>query len=576
MNSKKRFDTITMAENTLRKYGIILATFILLNIPDSILSQCRISPTSFCDHKVILDDENKLLPWYTAGNAYDHLLHIRWDFIKNKMPKAPGPAPRSNYPLFYFYAAFEEKDGTIVPDLWMNDPGEKVNMLFESARLYYAYTGDSSVIDIAKDFMDYSLEHGISPPDFAWPNFPYTAANAGETEFKGFTSGSRFALHEVQVDHAGELGYAYYRMYLYTGEKKYLRAATDVADVLAKNVRKGSATQSVWPYRIIMSSGEVTAEYGANWTGCYMLLDNLIKDGIGNVKAYQRAKELARDFLLEFPLKTGYWTDGHTDTQVNSHTYKSNLSASNFKLGIFDYPELDPNWKTNIPELIKWTEDNFIHRSAIMNAADYSIGLTTEEANGIPLEPATIWGANIVGEQDMFFPKMDYQTARYAAECARWYAVSGDESYKEKAFRALNFVTYCNDESGMAFESPFSNGIHTWWGDSYGECPRMVYQTFAGIPEWAPAGEDHILYSESILTDVQYDNNRVQYVATNHARTDYLRLTFKPVKITENNAKLKLRENLDREGYTLRSLGNGDYALNVKRLGKGKIIIEGP
>ncbi|WP_304509780.1 hypothetical protein [Anaerotignum sp.] len=556
------------------KYYTILLAILIFNIQNLIFSQCKISPTSFCDHKVVLDDENKLLPWYTEGNAYDHFLHIRWDFIKNKMPNAPGPAPRSNYPQFYFYASFTENDGKIEPVMWMNDPGEKVNMLFESARLYYAYTGDSSVMEIAKDYMDYTLEHGISPSDFAWPNFPYTAVNPGETEFKGFNKAG-FALHEVHVDHAGELGYAYYRMYLYTGDKKYLQAATNVADVLAKNVRKGSATQSVWPYRVLMSTGEITSEYGANWTGCFMLLDNLIKEGVGNVRAYERARELARDFLLEFPLKTGYWTDGHTDTAINSNTYKSNLSASNFKLGIFDYPELDPNWKTNMPKLIKWTEDNFVHKSAIMNAEDYGIGLTLEEANGIPLEPSTIWGANIVGEQDIYFPKMDYMTARYAAECARWYAVSGDESYKEKAFRALNFVTYCNDDSGMAFESPFSNGVSPWWGDCYGEAPRMFYQAFAGIPEWAPAGENHILYSEGIITDVLYDNNRVQYLATNSAGIDYLRLTFKPVKITENSTKLKLRGNLDKEGYTLRSLGNGDYAVNIKRSGKGRIIIEG-
>ena len=575
MNSKKPMGANANAENKVSLHWIILTAIVIINIPFSLFSQCKISTTSFCEHKVVLDDDDKLLPWYTEGNAYDHFLRIRWDFIKNRMPNAPGPAPRSNYPQFYFYAAFEENGGKIEPNMWMNDPGEKVNMLFESARLYYAYTGDSSVIKIARDFMDYSLEHGISPADFAWPNFPYTAANAGETEFTGFTSASRFALHEVHVDHAGELGYAYYRMYLFTGDKKYLRAATNVADVLAKYVRKGSATQSVWPYRVIMSTGEVTSEYGANWTGCYMLLDNLVKDGLGDVKAYERARGMAKDYLLEFPLKTGYWTDGHTDTDVDSHTYKSNLSASNFKLGIYDYPELDPNWKTNIPKLIEWTEDNFIYTSAMMNAKDYGIGLTLEEANGIPLEPSTIWGANVVGEQEMFYPKMDYQTARYAAECARWYAVSGDESYKEKAFRALNFVTYCNDDSGMAFESPFSNEVYTWWGDSYGECPRMVYQVFAGIPDWAPSGENHILYSEGILTDVQYDTNKVQYMAANTIGIEYLRLTFKPKNITQNGTKLKLRENLDNDGYTLTYLGNGDYAVNIKRSDKGKINIEG-
>ncbi len=127
-------------------------------------------------------------------------------------------------------------------------------------------------------------------------------------------------------------------------------------------------------------------------------------------------------------MKTGYWTDGHSDTDVKSNTYKSNLSASNMTLCLFDYPDLDPGWKKDIPKLIKWTEDNFVFRTA-------------------PGEPSSMWGANIVGEQDSFNYKMDYQTARYAAECARWYRESGDESYKEKAYRSLNWVTYCNDST---------------------------------------------------------------------------------------------------------------------------------
>jgi hypothetical protein len=162
-----------------------------------------------------------------------------------------------------------------------------------------------------------------------------------------------------------------------------------------------------------MNTGEVKAEYGANWFGCYALLDNLVKAKIGNVNAYRSAMIKARDFLLKFPMKTGYWTDGHTDTDINSHTYKSNMSASNATLYMLDHPEFNPAWKTDVPKLIKWTEDNFVTRCA-------------------PGDPANQWGANLVGEQDSFLYKMDYQTARYAAECARWYAVSGNDTYKEK------------------------------------------------------------------------------------------------------------------------------------------------
>jgi len=512
------------------------------------------TPDTIAYHKVVLDDQSKLISWIIPqSKAYDQFLHQRWNFIKTKVPNSPDPAPRSNYPQYYFYASFVIKDGKMEIKDWMNDVAEKLPNWFESARLYYAYTSDLSVMKIVKDLMDYSLEHGTSPATFAWPNFPYTTTNPGDTEFRGFTRQGHLALHEIQVDHAGDMGLAYYRMFLFNGDNKYLSAALHVANVLAANARVGKAEKSVWPYRVIMDSGKITAEYGANWSGCYMLLDNLVRANLGNVAAYKNALIKARNFIRDFPMKTGYWTDGHTDTDVNSNTYKSNMSASNATLCMFDYPELDSNWKKDIPKLIKWTEDNFVYRCA-------------------PGEPATQWGANIVGEQDAYLPKMDYQTARYGAECARWYAVSGDETYKQKAYRSLNWVTYCNTEEGLANESPVSS-IDTWWSDCYGECPRMFYQAFAAIPEWAPHGENHILYSEGILKNVAYQSKEVQYTPTNNIGTEFLRLDFKPVKITVEGIAISESSDIQRDTYKLKDLGNGDYSLIVNHKRSGRIVI---
>lgn len=509
----------------------------------------------FNTHKVILDSQNKIIPWFgPAEKAYDHFLRLRWDFIKTKVPNSPGPPPRSSHPQYYFYCAYRDRNGTLEPDPWMNDVGEKIPNWFESARLYYAYTGDASVIAIVRKLIDYAIEHGTSPSSFAWPNFPYTTTNAGDLEFRGFTSGKRLVLHEIQVDHAGEMGLTYYRMYLFTGDRKYLAASLRVADTLASKARTGNADRSVWPYRVVMDTGKITAEYGANWIGCYTLLDSLIKANLGNPKAYEDARSKARDFILQYPMKTGYWTDGHSDTNVNSNTYKSNLSASNATLYMLDHPEFDPQWKIDVPKLIRWTEDNFVFRCA-------------------PGEPATQWGANIVGEQDGFLPKMDYQTARYAAACARWYAVSGDEACKEKAYRSLNWVTYCNTSEGQALESPVSKDISNWWSDCYGECPRMFYPAFAAIPEWAPPGENHILYSEGVLKDVSYNAKNVQYTAADPAGSEYLRLNFRPATIQVNGAGLSLNSDPKKEGYALRGLGNGDFAVHITRTRSGRVEI---
>ena len=535
-----------------RLKGILL--IMLLCIGFRTLPAQTNQPDSLAGHKIILDNQHKIIPrTMPVSKAYDEFLHLRWNFIKNQVPMSPGPPPRSEYPQYYFYCAFKPHDGILEPDTWMNDVAEKIPNWFESARLYYAYTGDSSVMHIVKGMVDYDLDHGMSPPDHAWPGFPFTTTNAGDTIFRGFTSSGRLALYEIQVDHAGEMGLTYLRMYQYYGEKKYLDAAIRVADVLADHAKTGTSEQSVWPYRIITETGEVTAPYGANWTGCYTLLDELIKMQTGNVDRYKKACEYARKFLLDFPMKTGYWTDGHTDTGFKSNTYKSNMSASNMTLFLFDFPRFDPDWKQDIPALIKWTEDNFVYRCW-------------------DDEPATMYGANIVGEQDSFLVKMDYQTARYAAECARWYAISGNKSYREKAYRALNWVTYCNDENGMAIESPVSKGILSWWSDCYGEGPRMFYQAFAGIPEWAPAGEDHILYSTSVLKDVSYGKSRISYTATGSGGMDFLRISFKPSAILLDGKKLS-DSGEDRSGYTLRSLGGGDFAIKINRQDNGIVVI---
>ena len=104
-------------------------------------------------HPVVLDSASKIIPWTKPQSmAYDVFLRNRWSFIKTMVPNSPGPAPRSNYPQYYFYCAFKAEDGQLKPDTWMNDVGEKMPNWFESARLYYAYTGDSSVMKIISDF----------------------------------------------------------------------------------------------------------------------------------------------------------------------------------------------------------------------------------------------------------------------------------------------------------------------------------------------------------------------------------------------------------------------------------------
>ena len=53
-------------------------------------------------HTVVLDEQNKILPWYTpAANAYDQYLDQLWKYI----PTVPN-GPSSSLPMYYLYCGF--------------------------------------------------------------------------------------------------------------------------------------------------------------------------------------------------------------------------------------------------------------------------------------------------------------------------------------------------------------------------------------------------------------------------------------------------------------------------------------
>jgi len=137
----------------------------------------------------------------------------------------------------------------------------------------------------------------------------------------------------------------------------------------------------------------------------------------------------------------------------------------------------------------------------------------------------------------------------------------------------LNWVTYCNNPVGQAFESPVSKDISNWWSDCYGEGPRMFYHAFSAVPEWAPPRENHILYSVGVLKNVSYAPDTVDYTPTDEAGIEFLRLAFVPTSISVSGGKLSLRSDLKAEGFTVRGLGSGDFSVNIRRMRAGRVIV---
>jgi hypothetical protein len=474
-------------------------------------------------HTLVVDGQNKIIPWFApTTNAFDNFLDQCWSWAL--------AAPYDGYglPISFLYCAWNPGNPPTASAGWENDVGEKIPNWVESARLYYQYTGDPAPLDYVKDLVDYSHDNGQTPTNHVWPDFPVGTANAGDTEFRGFTD--VWALWDCHVDLAADIGFAMYRMYQIYGDAKYRAKAIHVADLLAGSIVAGSATNSPWPYVVNSQTGATKSRYAASWDGALQLFDLLIKNNQGSVSSYTNARATLKNWLLTYPMQNGNWVDGHSDNYINGTNNWSNTCASDMCLYMLSHPDWDPDFMTNVPRLLKWTEDYFVNVSSID-------GLSGQYR-----------GAYVPAEQIAFMCRMGYQAARLGAQYAQWYAVSGDATYKDRAYRCFSYNTYMMQDSGQSADGPTELAQH-WWSDCYGEGPRMYYYGLAAVPEWAPPGENHLLYSSSVVTSVTYLSNSVSYTTFDNGSTETLRLTFTPGGILINGTGLAQRSDLNEPGW---------------------------
>jgi hypothetical protein len=486
-------------------------------------SQAISSAVVLCYHPLVLDGQNRIVPWYTPRtNAFDNYLDKCWSWA------VAAPNDAHGLPISFLYCSWYPGDPPTLNPAWENDVGEKIPNWVDSARLYYQYSGDPAALDYVKRFVDYSLIHGQTPKNHMWPDFPVGTANAGSTEFRGFTQ--VWTMWDCHVDLAADTAYAMYRMYQMYGDPKYLNKAIQVADLLAGRIVVGSATNSPWPYVVNSLTGANQSRYAASWDGALRLFDLLVTHNQGSVSNYVSARATLKNWLLTYPMQNGNWVDGHSDNYINGTNNWSNTSASDMCLYLLDNPDWDPNFLTDVPRLLKWTEDYFVNVST---------------PDGLP---GQYYGAYVPAEQFAYMYRMGYQAARLGAQYALWYAVTNDATYKDRAYRCFSYNTYLMQTNGQATDAA-NESVGYWWSDCYGEAPRMYYYGLAAIPEWAPPGENHLVYSSSAVTSIAYTSNSVSYATFDEASTETLRLAFTPASVWVNGTLLPERPDLGQAGW---------------------------
>jgi hypothetical protein len=522
-------------------------------------------------HEARLDSEGKLLSWVEGDSPYPKVIGMAWEGFK-KIPVQPnGFRTYFTYPTFH--GPNDQPHALYSGRPWVHHPAGLFAMLTDSAILYHAYSGDREVLERVREMLDHVIQYGETDPQDAWAAVPYSCADAGSSVYRGATDtiycyqetntpcGRGDGVGFLEPDKVGEIGCAFLQFYEVTLEKKYLAAALRCADALARHVRTGDESHSPWPFRVDAKTGKrIREEYSANTIGPIRLLDELLRLRLGNPEAFRRARDMAWRWLMAYPGQNNIWTQYFEDVLIypDYRFNRNQYSALETARYLLQHPELDPESVARAGAILDWVTGFFAADSRTMA--------------GLP-EKGLQWGAEVISEQVNDMDKMSSHTARYASVRALWYVVTGDAAGKERAFRSFNWATYAARPNGLV-KSSLDEGTGYWFSDGYGDYMRHFQRGMACVPEWAPAQEDHLLGSSSVVRQVRYAHESVTYLTFDKSSQEVLRLRAVPGAVWNGARRLPLVMDLPRcpRGYTVEAMAAG-AVVRVKHDGSGQVRI---
>ncbi len=524
-------------------------------------------------HRARVDKEGKLLSWVDSEAPYDRIIRSNWEMFKS-IPVQPN-----GYQTYFTYPEFNGLNDPARPLFsgrpWAHNPAGLFAMLTDSAMLYYAYSGDQTVMDRVRKMLDHMITFGTTGATDSWALVPYSSSDAGNSVYRGGTDtiycdqedhtpcGRGDGVGFLEPDKVGELGYAYLQFYEFTLEKKYLQAALHCADALAAHVRPGDQSHSPWPFRVDAKTGtRIREEYTANTIGPLRLFDEFLRLRQGHAKSYARARNMAWRWLMTYPVQNQVWTQYFEDVLIYAdyRTNRNQYSALETARYLLQHPEKDPQALRHAEWILDWVTRFF--------AAD-SVTMAGLHEKGLQ------WGAEVLSEQVNDMDKMSSHTARYGSVRALWYEVTGDLDSKERAFRSLNWATYSSREDGLV-KTSLDEATGYWFSDGYGDYMRHFQRSMASVPEWAPPKESHLLGSTSVVRAIHYGDRKIDYLTFDKASREVLRLRDMPTAVRAEAKFLPRVDSLNgcTQGYTVEAITSGGVAVRINHVHSGDITIE--
>ncbi len=432
-------------------------------------------------HVLRLDGAGGIVPWSgsTLGEAYDTAVRKPWQFWQ-AMRKCPNGVP------YYLQHQVWRPDR----DDERGIGGDQIPMALTSWTLLYGYMGDAALQRNMVELAGYWLDHGLSPATALWADLPYPynlEVHSGQYD-GDMRAGKGF----LQPDKAASFGAELVVLYKMTGNRRYLDAARRIAETLARRVQPGDGDNSPWPFRVHAVTSEVhsavkdgrtiRASYTANYTGALRLFDDLIALKEGDAAAFSRARAMVAAWLKQVPLRTNKWgpffedipTGDYSDTEINADT----MAAY-----ILEHPGWDVNWRAQARSILDWTSSTFDNREFAR------------------------FGVTVTNEQTVYKVPGNSHSARHAATMLLYAEKTGDLTGMTDAIRRLNWATYTVDDDGKN-RYPRDD---VWLTDGYGDYVRHYLRAMGAFPELAPADQNHLLRTSSVLRSIEYGADSIRY-----------------------------------------------------------------
>lgn len=516
-------------------------------------------------HNIKTDAEKNIIPWYNADPAtsYDHVLELVWKFWDTMRRDINGIPYYMNHQIWQ--QGINESKGI---------GGDQLAMALSSWRLYYQYTGNEQLKENMKFMADYYLTHSLSPSNASWPDIPFPY---NTLIYSGMYDGDMvIGKNYTQPDKAGSFGIELVNLYkMMAGEDypstvhtQYLDAAVKIANTLARKVKDGDENISPLPFKVNAYNDSVgilknnnrdgtiagLSNYTTNWSGTLELFIELQKLKIGETELYRQAFEKILGWMKKFPMKNNKWgpffedIPGWSDTQINAITFAE---------FVMKYPEYFPDWKQEVKMIFDWVYQKLGN------------------------EKWKQYGVTVINEQTAYSVPGNSHTARQAAIELQYMLLTDDRTRYGHAVRQLNWATYMVDIDGKNFYP--TNAV--WLTDGYGDYVRHYLKAMAAAPELAPATENHLLYSSSVVQHMFYRNQlgkyyfrairdvgkaEMHYTTYDSTGTEILRLIKKPSGVLLNNIPAK--ENDKQNGFEWKPLAKGG-TLTIRRANATQVTI---